>query len=316
MAISSRGCFDYRATLHADGLGAWIGTAADDRHVSLVGPRPSVVLRRARLTLTRHRNVDAGEALAAAAHVDVGHAPEAVLRNGDLLACRRDAATEITLSLIRDGRLRLHLGASAIMGDTRLAIEHDPRVEDAVLAREIRYISKPESAIYWLDPSRPDDLEARLREIGAPAPGVKLRAIVARTDDPALRLDLNRRTMQPGRYRDGAAVFLTASERFATLDAWLEHGRSLPTERPADLWLRVSIDGVEQRIPQGRTTTIGDWLVHVHRVYEPGVPARASMVGVVHTDTGVSASVLEASTGDVARGATIERSPTGDSTRR
>jgi hypothetical protein len=140
---------------------------------------------------------------------------------------------------------------------------------------------------------------------------VTLRAIVVRTEDDAVRQDLNRRTMQTGRQRESAAIFLTALERFPTLDAWLAYGRSLPTERPADLWLRVRIDDAEARIPEGTTTTIGEWLVHVHRVYEPGLPGRASMVGIVHADAGVTSSMLEASAAAVAPGVAIERPAPG-----
>jgi hypothetical protein len=126
-------------------------------------------------------------------------------------------------------------------------------------------------------------------------------AIVVRTDDKAVSLELNRRTMDRRRGRD-LTVFLNASKRFSTLEEWLQYGRALSTERPRDLYLRVRRGKSECLVREGTTTTVDGWLVHVLRVYEPGVPGRLSQLGLVAADAGVTAAMLESSTAAIAMG--------------
>ena len=54
--------------------------------------------------------------------------------------------------------------------------------------------------------------------------------------------------------------------------------------------------------PRGRTVTFDGWLVHVLRVYEPGIPGRLSQLGLVQADTGVTPAILERSTSGSPRG--------------
>ena len=100
----------------------------------------------------------------------------------------------------------------------------------------------------------------------------------------------------------GATVFLNAPERFLSVDDWLQYGRALPTERPRDLWLRVR----ECLVREGTTASIDGWLVHVLRVYEPGIPGRLSQLGLVRADAGVAPEMLESSTAAIAKGLALE----------
>jgi hypothetical protein len=301
MAIPLSACFDYRASMHALGR-TWAGRSTDDGQVSLVGPGPSVTLGDGRVTFTRD---EPSPSLVRQAGLDVGAAPGALVQEGDLLSCRRVLTGQVGLSLTRDRRLLLALGVSAHRTEPYVTVDDDPRVEEIALARRIRYIDRPATAIVWLDPAHPADLEERLRELDRPYAGH--RAVVARTDDASVRLALNRRAMHRDHYQPGSRSFDTAPERFASLEAWLQYGRALPTERPSDLWLRVRIGQAEQRVPQGTTTTIDGWLVHAHCVNEPGIPGRWSELAVARADAGVDTAMLEQSAAAVARGLWIER---------
>ena len=129
---------------------------------------------------------------------------------------------EIGLSVTRAGSFVLGLGTLEHAPGTGMAIEHDPRVDEAELARDIRCINQPGTHIVWLDPQKPRELQARLRELDGDLPGVNALAIVARTDsNETIRLELNRRTMLRHRRHLRAVTFLTASERFTRVDEWL-----------------------------------------------------------------------------------------------
>ena len=305
MAIPGWSCYDYHTVLHADHNGDWAGVADEDKSASLLGRRPSVVVTSGRVTMTRRWHALPNKSEASTASFDGGEALKAVLREGDRLACWRGGTAEIGLSVTRAGSLVLGLGTLRDKPGGDITIDHDPRVEESQLAGSIRYIDQPGTHIVWLDPARPSELEAHLRELDAGLTGVNVLAFVVRTDDVAVMLELNRRTM--GRHRSGlgGTVFLTAAERFSDVEEWLQYGRGLSTERPRDLWLRVRVGKRECQIPEGTTATVDGWLVHVLRVYEPGLPGRLSQLGLVPADAGVTPAMLQGSTGAVANGLSL-----------
>lgn len=297
MAIPSASRYHYYTVVHADRDGAWSGTADDDGAPSLLGSRPSVVVTNGRVTMTSRW---AGSA-ASKASFDAGEALRAVLRDGDRLACWRIGTAEIGVSVTRAGSLVLGLGALGDAPGGDITIDHDPRVEEVELARELQYLDLPGTQLVWLDPHRPSELASRLRELDGEVSGVDRLGIVVRSDDSAVVRELNRRTMwrpRPGPSR----MFLTVAERFSTLEEWLHYGRALSTELPHDLWLRIRSGSRECLVPEGRTATFDGWLVHVFRVCQPGIPAQ---LGLIQTDTGVTQAILERSTSAVARGLTI-----------
>jgi hypothetical protein len=242
---------------------------------------------------------------ASRASFDGGEALAAVLREGDRLACWRHMTAEIGLSVTRAGSLVLGLGTLGHAPGDGITIDDDPRVEERELACDVRYIDRPGTHIVWLDPTRPSDLEARLRELEGHLTGVNVLAIVVRTDDMRVSLELNRRTMRRHRPGRGATIFLTAAERFSGVEEWLQYGRALSTERPRDLWLRVRSGSRDCLVPEGTTVTVDGWLVHVLRVHEPGIPGRLSQVGLVLADAPVTPAMLECSTAAVAAGLTL-----------
>jgi hypothetical protein len=182
-----------------------------------------------------------------------------------------------------------------------VTIDHDPRVEETELARQIRYIDQSGAHIVWLDPDRPSDLKAHLRTLDGPLPAVKGLAIVVRADDMTTCLELNERTMTH-RADIGSTIFLRASRRFSRLEEWLAYGRALSTERPSDLWLRIRCGKSECLVSEGTAATVGGWFAHVLRVYEPGIPGRLSQLGLVASNAGITLAMLARSTEVIANG--------------
>lgn len=305
MAIPGESCYHYHTVVHADRDGDWSGTADHDGSPSLLGSRPSVVVTNGRVTMTRRWSEILKRSTASTASFDAGEALRAVLRDGDRLACWRNGTAEIGVSVTRAGSLVLGLGTLGGAPGGDITIDHDPRVEERELAGHLRYLDRPGTHFVWLDPHRPRELASRLRELDGDFTGVNRLAIVVRSDDIAVSHELNWRTM--GRHRSGlgATMFLRAAERFSTLEEWLHYGRALSTERPRDLWLRIRSGSRDCLVPEGRTATFDGWLVHVLRVYEPGIPGRLSQLGLVQADTGVTQAILERSTSAVATGLTI-----------
>jgi hypothetical protein len=303
MAIPASSCFHYHTELRAVGAGAWTGVADLGESARLLGSGPSVVVSNGLVTLTRCGRVFRSGSQSRASF-DGGEALSATLRAGDRLSCWRGGTAEIGLSVRRAGSLVLGLGTLGDVPDHDIAIDHDPRIDEMEFARDIRFIDRPDTRIVWLDPARPGELEARLRELDGDLAGVSGLAIVVRTDDAAVSRELNRRTMEPFRLGPSFTVFLTAAARFSSVDEWLQHGRALSAERPRDPWLRVRIGASECVVPEGTTATVDGWLVHVHRVWERGVPGRLSQLGVAHAEAGVTPAMLERSTAAVARGLT------------
>jgi hypothetical protein len=305
MAIPYWSCYHYRTVLHADRDGAWVGAADDDGSVCLLGNKPSVAVADGRVIITRRprRGVERSEV--SRASFDAGEVLGAVLREGDCLTCWRGPTAEIGLALTREGSLVLALGTLGRTPGSDITIHHDPRVEERELAGEIRYIDRPGTRIVWLDPDRPSEFEARLREIDGVLTGVNVLAIVVRTDDTAFSNELNGRLMGRRRAGVGATVFLTVRKQFSGVEEWLRYGRALSTERPRDLWLRIRLGRSECLVPEGTTAAVDGWIVHVLRVYEPGLPGQFSNLGVVRADTGVTPAILECSTAAVDKGLTF-----------
>ena len=307
MAIAPWTCCHYRTVVDAAGDGRWSGIADDDGSPSLLDSRPSVIVANGRVTMARRARKSREWSSASNASFDGGEALAAVLRRGDRLECWRGATGEIGVAVTRAESLVLGLGALGYAPGAGLTIDHDPRIEERVLARNVRYIDRPGTHILWLDPKKPRELEARLREFDRGFTGVKLLAIVARSDDTAVQRELMQRTTEPpyGPPRDVTSFFLAAAERFATVEEWLEYSRALSTERPRDLWVRITSGARDCRVAEGTTATFEDWLVHVHRVHEPGLPGQFTQLGLVRANAGVSAAVLECSTAAVATGLTV-----------
>ncbi len=306
MAIAPWSCYSYQAVLHGHRDRRWSGTAEDDGSPSLLGRRPSVIVTGGHVTMTRRWREILQRSSISRAGFDAGEALAAVLRQWDRLACWRGGTGEIGMSVTRGGSLVLGLGTLGRAPGANVTIDHDPRVEERQLACDMRYMDRPGTHIVWLDPDRPRELAARLRELDGGFPGVNRLAIVVRADDRTVTLELNRRTMGPHRRGLGATIFLTAAKRFSGLEEWLQYARALSTERPRDLWLRVRCGSRDCQVVEGKTAAIDDWLVHVLRVYEPGLPGSLSQLGLVRADAGVTPAMLERSTAAIANGLTLD----------
>jgi hypothetical protein len=306
MAIPAKSCFEYHAVLYGDGDGTWRGTAHDDGSESLLGSGPAVVVSQGCVTLTRNSSQIGNPSPVSTASFDGGNALQAVLRDGDRLSCWRQATSEIGMSVTRADSLVLGLGTLGRVPGDGVTIDCDPRVKETELAREIRYIDRPGTRILWLDPDKPRELQAQLGELDGDFSGVKVLAIVVRTDDPAVRVELNRRTMERDRPTLGAMVFYNAPKRFSSVEQWLQYGRTLSTQRPRDLWLRIRSGDEERCVSQETSAIVGSWLAYVLRVYEPGTPGQLSQLGLVRAESAVTPAMLASSTASVARGLRLD----------
>ena len=309
MAIAPWDWYQYHTVVDAAGDGQWSGLADDDGAPSLLDSRPSVAVSNGRVTLVRRSRKSREYSTASNASFDGGEALAAVLRAGDRLECWRVATGDIGLAVTRAGSLVLGLGALGNAPAPDITTHHDPRIDDVARARDLRYIDGPENRIVWLDPNKPSEFEARLRELDGDIPGVKVLGIVVRTDDAAVSNALLVRTMDRPIARVRTSSFLTASERFSNLEEWLEYSRALPTERPRDVWLGIKIRSRDYQVVEGTSATLDGWLTHVLKVYEPGLPGQFTQLGLVPAATGVTAAMLERSTAAVARGLTIGYGP-------
>ena len=302
MAIAPWSRYHYHTVVDAAGDGEWSGIADDDGSPSLLDSRPSVAVRHGRVTMARRSRKSRKYSTASNASFDGGEALAAVLRRGDRLECWCEATGDIGVAVIRDESLVLGLGSLSYAPDRDITIDHDPRVEEIALAREIRYIDRPGSHIVWLDPKKPSELEARLRELDREFTGVEVFAVIVRTDDAAVRSELLRPMMDRLQRGARATVYMGAPERFANVEEWLQYGRALPTERPRDVWLRIRIGSRDYQVVEGTSATLDGWLAHVLKVYEPGLPGEFTRLGLVRAATGVTAAMLERSTAAVAAG--------------
>jgi hypothetical protein len=299
MVMPRSGCYHYDTVLQAKADGTLGGIAEDDGGESLFGTQPSVIVTGGRVTLIR-RNRGLARSQPSHGVFEGGQALTAVLRQGDRLACWRDGCAELGLSVTRGGSMVLAVGSLGRTPCNGVIIDEDPRVEETELALEVRSADRQGARVVWLDPERPDDVEAQLRKLGRDLAGVRILVIVMRTDDYDVRTELTRRASN---VRGNVSTkYITAAQRFSSLEEWLQYGRSLQTGRPADLWLRVRSGDCESCVPQGTTGAVDRWLVHVRRVYEWGVPGYPSQLGIVATGAGVTAEMLEHSTAAIARG--------------
>jgi hypothetical protein len=305
MAIAPWTCYSYRTVVAGERDGELSGIADDNGAPSLLDSHPSVVVTNGRVTMTRRSLAKPRCSHAASASFDGCHALATVLRQGDELSCWRGPTGDIGASVSRGGSFVLGLGSLSYTPGGDITIDHDPRVEETELARDFRYISRPGTQILWLDPSKPRQLEDRIRDVEQGCPGVNVLAIVVRSDDAQVVRDLNRRTMGRARPSVNATVFLKAAERFSSVEEWLAYGSALSTERPRDLWLRIRSGSHERLVPEGTSDTVNGWLVHVLRVYEPGLPGDLSQLGLVRANLAVTPAMLESSTAAVARGLTV-----------
>ena len=304
MAIPYTAQFSHTVALQRSPDGAWRGVAESaDQHSSLVGDAPAVQLSRGELTLERRSAPRPGpfrelipESRVAMARFAVGDALEAVLGDGDVLHMDRGAMAELSLVLLRKGRLALALGAiDQKLERVGVTIEVDPRTDDALLYYVRSLLDRPDSQLVWLDP-KAADYERQLAELGRIPPHVSMVSIAARCDDWQTSSAINQRALQnpPGR-RHWGFNYETVATTFRTREEFVAYLRALPQQRPADFFLRFVAEGTVAELREGECRVHEPWLFSVHSVASRKDGWSRSQAGVARAHASLTPECLHTS---------------------
>lgn len=255
MAIPLAGCFHYTTVIREQSAGAWRGRAQpapdDSRHPGLAGDQPEIALVEGVVTLTR---MESESSLRNNPHYQrfrvpsplvkfrIGEALERVVRPGDTLSVFRFGTGDLGATLLREERLLIGLGFIGSRPAPHVIIEEDPRAQEVMLYDIVRALDDPEVTVCWLDVADPD-LEAKVRAFEESQAPRQVVALAGRDEDGRRALS-DRLFGHPGRHypwlRSRRTEFV--QPRFRTQREWTEYLRSLPKTRPADLWIRFTIE--------------------------------------------------------------------------
>lgn len=321
MAISPHGTFHVTGSMEPDDRGGWQGRGQSHQrpHPGLVGRQPTLRLSEGVLTLYDGPRPPAvtpglGEGWFCC---ETGPAPEALLEAGCTLHVVRTGTGDVGLMITRDRRLGLALGAAtALLGPFGVTLEVDPRTHEIGLSYVRNILARPDTLLLWLDPAT-STLERTLRQLDELPPQITRVVAAVRSDDPATVHALNVRVMSPTaptlrrgwrwpwqpppeegrrqRHRPSAMVFEQVSERFETAEDWTAYLRGLPPTRPSDLSIGFIVDGQRTVVREGEHAVAGPWRLYVQRVFTPGLPGQATLVGMAGVASPISPDLLQAS---------------------
>lgn len=314
MAIPVSACFNYAVVLSQHSTGSWRGRAkpAADAAVppGLAGDAPDVELAGGVVTLKR---TDAskgnpgdtfGRVPTSIARFRVGHAIEAIARDGDVLTVLRGGTGDLAATLARGDDFQIGVGAitSLVRRTTSIAIEEDPRAAEGQLYGVAAILEQPNTTLIWLNVSDPQH-ESVIEAMRDAPPGRLVIAIAGDNADERRRMNhrvahLNA-PLPPGR---SACWFVDVDERFSAKDDWLHYLRSLPGTRPTDLCLRISVDGVSTVLQEGAYAFARPWHLFVRNVFRLGLPGEWSQLAVARDHPALTRETLVKSTQTIASG--------------
>jgi hypothetical protein len=302
MAILAAARFAYTVTLRRGEDGVWRGRADPaDAPPHLVGDTPDVAIAGGMLTMDNPSpgrrpslsHIDGP--MASKALIHIGEALETVLHDEDVLWMHRGAMADVGLVLMRGGSLVFALGAETTwLRRLGIIVETDPRADDVRFYDMQSLLDQPDSQLVWLDPSSPH-YESQLAELDRIPPHVRTVSIAARADDWATSSAVNRRAVGPDRRRAWGFNFERVDTRFQTRDDFIAHLRTLPKQRPNDLFLRFTVDGRQHEIREGESVLREPWLFCVCRVASPDDPWSSTHIGVARAHPALTADALRAS---------------------
>jgi uncharacterized Zn ribbon protein len=263
----------------------------------------TITLRSTESWLSRHRNTHYRTSGQPASEVSfqVGDAVAASLQDGDTLTVFRGGATELALTVVRQGTLQAAIGAVShkpLDPDTR--IEEDPRAAEEWLYGRAQQLERPDTQLVWLDSSDPD-YESQLRKIDE-APGPRLVIAIAGASPEARRLLNNRIASEQRGSRHSSCYYETIDARFARPQEWLAYLRGLPTSRPRDLWIRITTGRDVTVLREEEYACVPPWHLFVLKVYRVGVPGEPSQLAIVRDGPSLSRQAVIDSTELIARG--------------
>jgi hypothetical protein len=316
MAIAPSGQFVYTALVSRTLLGKWAGEAvapADaNHHPGLVGKSPRVELRGGRIKLRRtepwllrRQSPHYGTWGPPASRVTfrVGDTIERILKDRDELTVSRGGAGDLAITVVREGTLRAALGAIAHRQlDSGIKVDTDPRALAQPLYGLAEELERPDTQLVWLDASDPES-QAHVRKVTA-APGPRVVVASAGSSPEGRRRLLDRLASERlGSF--SSCSFFDVGAEFATPEAWLTYLRGLPTLRPHDLWIRISIGTEAIALHEDEYAFVSGWHLYVLKVWRCGIPGEPSQLAIVRASASVSdRNVMESTrllaSGDIA----------------
>ena len=308
--IHASGCFNYQIPLRRRHDGAWEGQAspgdADLYHPGLVGECPHLVLLDGCVTLTCTESASQQQLRPVyrkwpvRTHqvvFDVGPAIEQVAEDGALLRVTRSGTGDLGAEFLRDQQLVLAIGNVDTSLRGVIGVEYDPRVDDDDLYWVKYVLSKPDTQLVWIDAEQ-CDLEATRQSFGLSDSGWVQLACRSRSREESLRLNhalLPDRTL--ARRSHGWA---DVDPRFKTPDEWVAYIRSLPDERPDDVYVRFDVAGTGVTLREREYAFLEPWHIYLHRIRRRGVPGKTSHMGIARDHSGVDKATVIESTNRIA----------------
>ena len=126
------------------------------------------------------------------ATLEVGPAPELVVRDGDRLRVTMAATGDLSVSIWRDRALVLAIGAvEDLLAAASCRIEWDPRLHEQYFPY-LHTMLTQRSKLVWLDPHEPD-VDARIETWRSAHEGQPPAVIVVRSDSRETARDINHR---------------------------------------------------------------------------------------------------------------------------
>ena len=118
-------------------------------------------------------------------------------------------------------------------------------------------------------------------------PDVKTLVVAIAGGTSEERRQLNNRIAMERRPRGPSTFYVDIEGRFKREREWRDHLRSLPSSRPADLFVRFTMDGVATELQQGAYQACSPSQLYVEKVFRYyGIPGEWSHVGIVHESVG------------------------------
>jgi hypothetical protein len=224
----------------------------------------------------------------------IGNAVEAVVEEDDVLRVCRWGTGDLALTLHRRGEPQVGLGAiSSVDLGQDIGIDEDPRVNETCLYGVLGWLSRPGTALFWLDTSDPH-LESVIQELST-TPALRLAVAIA-GPDPGQRRRLNNRVAGGRAHGRASCWYFDVDGRFTSREQWLDYLRSLPETRPPDLWVRIAVGGVATVLREDEYAFSSPWHLFVWRVFRDGIPGELSRLAMVREHDAITRSIVIEST--------------------
>ena len=292
MAIPFCGTFEYRVNLKrakAALTSAWVGRAISTRdpsiHPGLAGARPrlrlsdgTVTLQRAESALSRWTNKHFREWGLPPSRVSfqVGDAVSLALTDGDLLWLRRSSTGDLGISILRDEKLVLAVGAvfDLPMGD-EVKLANDPRMQDPFQYEIAAALQWPDTKVARIDSAKGDLASWKERLERIPLGGhliIALREPGFSVED-AIDSDICPRGWP-------SCSFTSVDPGCADEKAWRQALEPFAGGPPKDPCISVVIRGNEICLREGQEELFGSYFVRLERYFQRGIPGREAILGI------------------------------------